>query len=233
MKFGVWEEDVVEEGDTVFIFDINFAPDELLCWYDKAESIELFDHHEHAYNLKNMPFPVTIDNDECGMSLAYKRFFPEYLHPRIVNYVKDRDLWQWKMPESRAVSAYISSFPFDFHVWEEIEYKLDYEFHTVVREGNAILRYTDRIVDELCAMGSEDRLFGYDVPVVNSPVLQSEIGNRLLDYYPDAPFSAVYHVLKNGNKKFSLRSADDRLDVGRIAKELGGGGHRNAAGLVI
>ena len=33
-----------------------------------------------------------------------------------------------------------------------------------------------------------------------------------------------------GTSKVSLRAADDRVDVSRIARELGGGGHRQAAG---
>ncbi len=35
---------------------------------------------------------------------------------------------------------------------------------------------------------------------------------------------------KDGTRKVSLRAADDRVDVSRIAREQGGGGHRRAAG---
>ena len=35
---------------------------------------------------------------------------------------------------------------------------------------------------------------------------------------------------KNGTRKVSLRAADDRVDVSKIAREQGGGGHRRAAG---
>ena len=35
---------------------------------------------------------------------------------------------------------------------------------------------------------------------------------------------------KNGTRKVSLRASDDRVDVSRIAREMGGGGHRRAAG---
>ena len=34
----------------------------------------------------------------------------------------------------------------------------------------------------------------------------------------------------NAKRKVSLRAADDRVDVSRIARALGGGGHRRAAG---
>ena len=32
---------------------------------------------------------------------------------------------------------------------------------------------------------------------------------------------------------FSLRSTDDGLDVSEIAKQYGGGGHRNASGFTV
>ena len=35
---------------------------------------------------------------------------------------------------------------------------------------------------------------------------------------------------QRGNRKVSLRSSDDRIDVSRIARAQGGGGHRQAAG---
>jgi phosphoesterase RecJ-like protein len=44
----------------------------------------------------------------------------------------------------------------------------------------------------------------------------------------------VRDILGNGgqgrSRKVSLRAADDRVDVSRIAREMGGGGHRRAAG---
>ena len=35
---------------------------------------------------------------------------------------------------------------------------------------------------------------------------------------------------RSGQRKVSLRSTDDDVDVSRIAREQGGGGHRRAAG---
>ncbi len=39
--------------------------------------------------------------------------------------------------------------------------------------------------------------------------------------------------LHHNQTNFSLRSLDDRADVSSIAKQLGGGGHRNASGVVL
>lgn len=234
MKFGAWKEDAVSEGDTVYIFDINFTPKQLLNWYDKAESIMLFDHHEsHAYELQKMPFPTVLDFDECGASLAYNFFNPGMSYPSLIDYVKDRDLWDWKLYESKFVNAYINSFPHNFHIWEELEYNIEYNLNVVLREGRAILRSENQLVETVAQAASLDRFIGFEIPCVNSHVLLSEIGNRLLELYPEAPFAAVYYLLSNGRRKYSLRSRKDGYNVAALAKEYGGGGHHSAAGLII
>ena len=53
-----------------------------------------------------------------------------------------------------------------------------------------------------------------------------------MDKYQNVNFSAVYSV--NGSRtSFSLRSMDDRTDVSTIATKYGGGGHRNASGIIV
>ena len=232
-KFGQNVEDLVEEGDNVLIFDINFPAEQLLNCYDVAEDIKLFDHHmSHMYELRKLHF-TTIDLEESGATLAWDYFYPELDVPLIFSYLRDRDLWKFELPYSAQVHAYISSYPFNFGVWKGLEWDLESNFSMVVAEGEAIVRYQAQVIESLIADASIDRVVGFDVPVINSSVMQSEIGNALLKVFPDAPFSAVYNVLPNGMKKFSLRSEEGRMDVGTLAKQFGGGGHKFASGLVI
>ena len=46
------------------------------------------------------------------------------------------------------------------------------------------------------------------------------------------PFAACYWDTPEG-RVFSLRSSSDGVDVSEIAKQFGGGGHKNAAGFKI
>jgi nanoRNase/pAp phosphatase (c-di-AMP/oligoRNAs hydrolase) len=46
------------------------------------------------------------------------------------------------------------------------------------------------------------------------------------------PFAACYWDTPEG-RAFSLRSSDDGADVAEVAKQYGGGGHRNAAGFKV
>ena len=72
----------------------------------------------------------------------------------------------------------------------------------------------------------------YLVSHINSNILKSDIGNKIMDIFPCCDFSVVYSVKDNSNITiFSLRSTNHHTDVSNVAKILGGSGHRNASGL--
>ena len=88
---------------------------------------------------------------------------------------------------------------------------------------NAIKRGEERLIKL-----PDDKI--YRVVFCNSTELQSDIGNRILFEFPLANFSAIYNVYNN-IYNFSLRSMNDRTDVGTLANtHFNGGGHRNASG---
>ena len=70
---------------------------------------------------------------------------------------------------------------------------------------------------------------GHRTLVANSPILPSQIGNALVKKMP--PIGIVWSE-KGGVKKISLRS-NGRVDVSKIAKRFGGGGHKQAAGFYL
>lgn len=71
----------------------------------------------------------------------------------------------------------------------------------------------------------------YCAPCANATVFFSEVGERLLEMHPQAPFSAYYMDRNDGKRQWGLRSRPD-FDCSVIAKAMGGGGHKCAAGFV-
>ncbi|MFB5634981.1 MAG: bifunctional oligoribonuclease/PAP phosphatase NrnA, partial [Candidatus Nitrosomaritimum aestuariumsis] len=68
------------------------------------------------------------------------------------------------------------------------------------------------------------------VPVANLPyTLVSDAANKLAE---GEAFAACYWDTEDG-RVFGLRSFSKGSDVSEIAKEYGGGGHRNAAGFRV
>lgn len=144
--------------------------------------------------------------------------------PWLVNYTEDRDLWLWQLEESRAINAGLRSFPLDFATWDML-----YAAGTkpLQADGTAILRREQQIIDEHVRHAREIEMDGHTILAVNATVLFSDIAGELAK---DRPFGACYFDRKDGKRQWSLRSREDAIDVSEIAKNHGGGGHRNAAG---
>jgi nanoRNase/pAp phosphatase (c-di-AMP/oligoRNAs hydrolase) len=132
-------------------------------------------------------------------------------------------LWHWALPHSREISAALASYPFDFDLWSRFEQR------ELEREGRAILRYENELVTKLAAHATLVHFEGTTVPAVQSPVLTSQIGERLSAAHP---FCVIWHD-RNGRRYFSMRSREDGADVGAIAASFGGGGHTHAAGFSV
>lgn len=190
--------------------------------------IRVLDHHKTAEaDLHGLSF-CTFDMERSGCGLAWDYFFPGQSRPALVNYAEDRDLWRFALPKSREVSAWLRSFPFTFAAWEDAARQLagpDLAFS----QGEAILRFQSQMVDVMCANATMRDVGGYTVPVVNATVFFSEVGERLCELHPDAPFGAYYLDRKDGKRQWGARSRGG-FDVSAVAKQFGGGGHAASAG---
>jgi uncharacterized protein len=166
------------------------------------------------------------DMDRSGAGLAWDFFNPGKPRPPLVDYVEDRDLWKFALPGSREVSAAVFSHPYTFEAWDALAYT---PIEKLVAEGAAIDRKHRKDVAELVsALKARMRIGGVDVWAANLPyTLTSDAGHLMCE--GGEPFAACYWDTPDG-RVFSLRSRDDGADVSAIAKQYGGGGHRNAAG---
>jgi hypothetical protein len=100
----------------------------------------------------------------------------------------------------------------------------------IIREGEALNRKLQLDCDRLADNAQWIEIGGVTAPCVNANVMFcSDLANKLAQI-PDAPFGATYFIDSDGVQCFSLRSLDEKMDVSAIAKQYGGGGHRNASG---
>ena len=213
---------------SVYILDFSFKPDVMEKIIENATNVVLLDHHETAEkDLKKFigtgpKSQVIFDMTKSGAKLT-----TEYCGNKgnwIVDYVEDRDLWRFALPSSKEVNVALQSYPMDFKVWDSIFIGASKE--SMALEGIAILRYQNNLIERAMANKHDITIKGKKGLSVNSCLLQSEIGEKL------AEESGTYgHVWYENGKvtRNSLRSQGD-YDVGKIAKSLGGGGHRNSSG---
>ena len=188
------------DGSTVTLVDFAYPREATLDLARRMSQVTVLDHHETAAKgLADLDF-VTLDMEKSGAMLAWEHWFPGQPAPPLIEYIQDKDLWLFKLPQSREVTAALQSYPKDFQVWDALN------VDDLTKEGVAILRAKEQLVDRHVANTSLREVGGYLVPTVNAVMFQSEIGNRLNELYPEHPFAALYFDLADGNRKWSLRS---------------------------
>lgn len=145
----------------------------------------------------------------------------------LVDYVEDRDLWKNKLFRSKEVNAWISCVPMTFDAWDALSAM---SIADVASRGDYILTYQRIYGERAIANARPASISGHDVLVVNLPYMNcSEYLGWLADRNPDVPFVVGYFMRGDGKWQMSLRSRGE-FDVSEIAKQFGGGGHKNAAG---
>lgn len=245
-------------GRNVLIADFSFPLDMLMDMAVDAKSVVVLDHHKTAKeDLGQLPsFDLQAGHDHPDLSIISK---PNNLYayfdmeksgamlawlfcnpgnveadaPQFVKYLQDRDLWRFEYPETRAFSLFLRSYPFDFGTWYAVEHRLTYAREQLLGEAEGIERFYDRKIEEICDAVTWKKIGKHEVPVANAPhAFASDVAHELLQRNPGAPFAATRYE-NHGAVTYSLRSEDSREDVSEIARQFGGGGHRNAAGFRV
>ena len=221
VKHGFPQPDGLEKQHVVMV-DFSYRREDIVALADCAASLQILDHHITAESaLADLPYAY-FDMNRSGAVLAW-----EWAHsqpvPWLLQYVQDKDLWHWRLPHSREISAALASYPFEFLIWEQLE------FDTLRVEGAGILRSENNLVDKLAQNVVMVSIAGHVVPAVHSPVLASQIGERLA---VNNVFGVIWHQ-REGRRYFSLRSKAGGISVSEIAGRYGGGGHTHAAGFSV
>lgn len=224
--------DMCEPGDEVFVLDFSFKREILLRQAARLK-VTVIDHHESARaDLEGLDF-CHFNMNKSGAVLAWEFFHPNTPVPKLLRNIQDRDLWQFKMMETKEITTALRSLSMDFELWK-----------TYLRDtaelselGCVQLAVVDAQVQTILKRSGWLQIKGQRVPAVQCPIHQSELGHGLLTNHPDAPFAVVYFDFQaegraEWNRTYSLR-AESGYDVQALAKSFGGGGHRNAAGFTL
>jgi oligoribonuclease NrnB/cAMP/cGMP phosphodiesterase (DHH superfamily) len=215
-------------GKHVYIVDFAYDRETLIKMHAQAASLIVIDHHKTAQAaLEGLDF-CQFDMSKSGAYLAWEHFNPELPVPKLIAYIQDRDIWQWKLPDSKEFSAGLQLMEMSFETWSEL--LTDEAVLPIIEQGRTILAYQQMEIKRAMKKTPEMiTLCGYLVPCVNTTTLISDLGNELCQGHP---FAAMYFETDT-KRIYSLRSSEDGIDVSAIANKFGGGGHFNAAGFSV
>lgn len=168
------------------------------------------------------------DMERSGAGIAWDFFHPDVARPALVNHVEDRDLWRFALPGTREIQAAVFSHEYTFENWDMLA---ELSSDILQTEGAAIERKHHKDVAELVKLCQRTmRIGGCHVPVASLPyTLVSDAAHMMAQ---GKPFAACYWDTEDA-RIFGLRSAEGGFDVSEIAKQYGGGGHKNAAGFSV
>lgn len=245
------------EGRDVFILDFSFPRPVMERIIGTANHTTWLDHHKTAfeewtpdvpfsadskYTATSKSFKIILDNSRSGARIAWDHFVGNELVPALIMHIDDYDRWQFKNPGTKAFGrALRAKQPWTFEQWDTdflwIEHNTRYiDFSEL---GQTLLDDHDNRVQS-AAKKSREATFHFanyletqiftGLAVNAGPDLASDLGHVLAN--KSGTFGMVYTINESMKVNVSLRSNGD-YDVSAIAKRLGGGGHKNAAGCEI
>jgi oligoribonuclease NrnB/cAMP/cGMP phosphodiesterase (DHH superfamily) len=240
--------------DSLYIVDFSLSPDMLYkinC--HTFTKVIILDHHKTAFE-KYMPedYVVTadsfahtrihgasvyLDNAKSGAGMCWSYFHPNSTMPMMVQYVQDHDLWRFSLGEpTKWVNKYLMTQDKEIGHWLNLLHGMEEPAYlaVILENGRQLQEVHDQKVMDLSGNSAAVTLLGYNGLFQECDRdLTSDLGQALanisgtfglmFDWPDDAEDSGV---------TFSLRSNGD-FDVSAMAKQFGGGGHKNAAGFTV
>src|SRR4051812_22316489 len=230
MQYGMKPPQVLDRK--VYIVDFGLPVADMRAIRAQASEVIWIDHHASQLPVRNALGWGTLDTEECGTSLTWRCLFPDQAPPPVIPYIRDKDLWRWELPDSRAIAAgLLLTFKGD-----RFDGLLEVDLAEMARIGKPALEALAARVAESVKTGvvidSPYGLAGKRALAVNCNQDQNDVGDHIC-----LPVSAgglgydlaiLYYRKGTGNWVHSLRSGTT-VDCAAIASARGGGGHFSSA----
>lgn len=217
------------ENKDVYLVDFVYPKEIMEELISRNKRVTAIDHHVSGEEAVKLTKDYSYSVDHSGSVLAWM-YFNDKSVPKLLYYIEDRDLFQFKLLNSNSICVFIDSFDQDFEVWNKLAQDIEDENKRdeVVVKGDIILKYEEELIKQLVKENAKLVEFeGFQVYVVNAPhEFASQIGKVLYQIKP--PVAIIWSEDKE-RVNISLRS-DKSVDVSEIAVKFGGGGHKGAAG---
>ena len=222
----------------VYILDFSFGRGTLVLMADHFASVTVLDHHKTAeealsnWSDKPSNLEIIFDQSRSGARISWEYFADTPGTPQLIRYIEDRDLWRHEMTNTKELNALIGFSKKEFSAYDALHNGFAMSYGNMVAQGALLLESHQRHCSSIISATKREIVInGKKGLICNCPgQFASDVGNVLAN--ESGTYGATYFAAADGSHKFSLRSNGD-YDVSRMAKDFGGGGHKNAAGFSI
>lgn len=243
------EEKVAGDIDILTLVDLSFPDNErkLLEFNELCPSgVVWIDHHATSIeHYKDARIRGKREIGTAACELTWKFLFPNRDVPLLIQYLSAYDVWnkdrfewddvmavQYAMRGRVGLNVKSAQNYLEYYKNESRELQLSF-MDGLIKEGASILGYLSRKNKSECELYSfEAEFMGFKAICMNTLDFNSTTFESAWDpnkYDLMLPFA----VKSNGKVRCSLYTTKPEINCGEIAKALGGGGHRQAAGFEL
>ncbi len=238
------KKDVLPKGlknKELYLVDLCFDETTMKRLLNENKKIVVIDHHIGRKDEIKISTDYLFNVNNSAAVLSWKYFHHPLIHkwgvhppqkiPRILRVVEDMDIWKFKIPHTRELLAFLNIYDFNFLKWNKManDFENAEKRKKYIIEGRAIVKYQDNLIKKIIDYGERAIFEGHKVFVVNSPILESEIGNYISKNKKTIGLVWSY---RKGLFKGSLRNSGE-INLSDLAGKYGGGGHKAAAGFLF
>lgn len=240
-------------GDAHRVYIVDFSyPHRVLVEMAEHRGVIVLDHHRtaiddicshHGDDIGQAPwgegakgdkwvarydtwYETVLDDNRSGAGITWDFFHPGEPRPWLVDYVEDRDLWRWQLPDSKAVNAGIQTGGYDLGTWDDWHQHLSPGI--MAEHGRGALAQIDAYCRAAAGHAYWCRMGDREFPVVNVTYMMcSDVAAYMLDHFETDMAGYFFH---DGHLwQYGFRSRNG-VTVHDHAQAFGGGGHPQAAG---
>lgn len=218
----------IQKDEIVIFTDYCASKEDIKKILSKTKEVYLIDHHISTIeDLKEFKLKGIQDINYASCELMWKFCKGEKEIPKYIKMLGDFDCWREDKEEGYKLALALQTFDLnpDSPIWGMAKSKLN----TLLTVGGAIYQYIQKEFKD-----KQDKIFslkfeGLDCLAIN----HNDRGAWCFESHPDKDKKDAllsFHWDGNGNYSISLYAVKDGVDVSKIAKKYGGGGHVKAAG---
>lgn len=228
------EKDLLPKGlknKELYLVDLCFDGDTMKRLLSENKKVVVIDHHIGRKDEVKISTDYLFNIDNSAAVLSWKYFHSKKKIPRLLKVIEDMDIWKFKLPFTRELLVSLDNRNFNFLKWNKIvnDFENAQKRKKYIDEGRAIVKYQNNLIKKIFGYGEKAIFEGHQIFAVNSPILESEIGNYISE---KKKIIGLVWSYRNGLFKGSLRN-NGEINLSELAKKYGGGGHMSAAGFTF
>ena len=223
--------DSIKKGETVYMADFSLPREEMIQ-LDAMSYLVWLDHHDTAIQEMSGLELDGIQRNGIGACALVWEFIHKTELPEAVKLLAKYDVWDHTNPKTLPFQ-YAMGLEYtwiDAVIWDSVFESNSHWILKMVNIGKIVQKRVNKDNKSyIKAFGFPTTFAGYSAIAVNRGMCNSLIFDSIEEDYE----LMITFAFKGGHWNFSLYTQQEYVHCGELAKEYGGGGHRQAAGFQL